>query len=163
MIVLRGKDHHAVRFEPIFGRVPNQFSVRDTAESVVDAESISKLLELVDIFFAGRMHVLSFRDESHVLDTLNTVASKHFFELSVVLTVDDDQFVFVQLNFHRTLWIKNRDAAAAVVQQQIFEVVQHALQHRHVDGFAIQVFVRHRTTVVACFQNNVGLFAKRIK
>ena len=55
--------------------------------------------------------------------------------------VDDQQLVLVELHFLRDVRVEDRDAGAAVVDQQVLEVPEDALQDRHVDVFAVQVGV----------------------
>ena len=58
-----------------------------------------------------------------------------------VVAVDDQQLVLVELHFLRDAGVEHGDAGAAVVHQQVFVVVQDALEHRQVDVLAVQVDV----------------------
>ena len=70
--------------------------------------------------------------------------------------------MFVELHFQRNPRVEDRDAGAAVVEQQVFEVVQDAFQDRQVDVFAIQVFVA-AVAFVAGFEDHVDHRPERIQ
>ena len=61
------------------------------------------------------------------------------------------------------LGFKHGDPHAAVVEQQVFEVPEHALQDGHVDMLAIQVDVAALFAVVARFEHDVDLGPERIE
>ena len=62
-------------------------------------------------------------------------------EVAQVLAVDDQQLVLVELHFLRHVRVQHGDARAAVVEQQVLVVAEHALEHRQVDVLAVQVDV----------------------
>ena len=79
-----------------------------------------------------------------------------------VFAVDDEQLVLVELHFLRQVRVEHGDAGAAVVDQQVFEVPEGALQDRHVDVFAVQVGVAVRFVAVAGFEDDVDHVAQRL-
>ena len=58
-----------------------------------------------------------------------------------IVAVDDQQLVLVELHFLRHVRVEHGDAGAAVVDQQVLEVPEDALQDRQVDVFAVEVGV----------------------
>ena len=69
------------------------------------------------------------------------IVSQCCFINRILVTIDEHQFVFIQLNFHRFARIQNCNTAATIVQQQIFKVIQNALQHRHINLELGKVFL----------------------
>ena len=106
--------------------------------------------------------MLGFGDEFHVFHAFQLVIVQSVLKIGEFLTVHHEQLVFVELHFQRNPRVEDRDAGAAVVEQQIFEVVQDALQDRQVDVLAIEVLVP-AVAFVAGFQDHVDHRPQRVQ
>jgi hypothetical protein len=92
---------------------------------------------LLEILFARRVDVFGFRDELDLFVAADRVALEDLLEFREVLPLHDQQFVLVELHFKGNPRIEDGNSQAAVVEQQILEVVEDALQNRQVDVLAI--------------------------
>src|ERR1700685_3114901 len=124
------------------------------SRSVVDAQPITQLLELLEVLFARRMDVFGLRDELDLFVAVDRKAFEDRLEFRQVLAVDDQQLVLVELHLERNAGIEHGNAQAAVVEQQILVIVENALQHRQVDVLAVQVEMA-AVALVAGFQHQV--------
>ena len=94
---------------------------------------------------------------------VHAVLEQDALERLQVVRVDDQQFVFVELHFHRPRRGDDGRAGAAVVEQQVLEIQEGALQHRQVDVFAEQVAVRGAFAGVAGLQHQIDDLAERVE
>ena len=66
------------------------------------------------------MDVLGFGDKPHFLTTGNALLIQREFVFGIVMAIDEKQLVFIQLNFHGLARVQNGNAAAAIVQLEVF-------------------------------------------
>src|SRR5262245_9640450 len=94
---------------------------------LVHAEAELEFFELLGIALGGRVDVLGLGDELHVLATVEMAVDEDAFVRRELRAVDDQELVLVELHF---LWdprVEDRDAGAAVVDEQVFEIPEDAL------------------------------------
>ena len=102
-------------------------------------------------------------DELHLVVAGDPMLPERLFVVVEILAVDDQQFVLIELDFLGDARIEHGDSRAAVVEQEVLEFVEDALQHRHVDVFAVEVLVAAGLAVVAGFEDHVDDRAEWIK
>ena len=105
--------------------------------------------------------MFGFSDEADVLVAADIVLGEDAFEFAQSLAVGDQEFVLVELDFEWDSGVQDGDAGAAIVEQQLLVVVEHAFEDRHVDAFADKVVVAVVLAVVAGFDDDVHDFAER--
>ena len=106
------------------------------------------------------MNVLGLGDEFDFLVAGQTIVVQHVFEFDEFMTVNDQQFVFVELDFPWHFRIQNSDTGAAISQQQIFKFVKTAFENGEIDIFAIQVLVLARL-IVAGLKHDIDFVSQR--
>ena len=68
--------------------------------------------------------MFGFSNEFQILDAIDSIVLQCAFIFCVFMTIYEHQFMFVQLHFHWLTWIQYGDAAATIVQQQVFVVIE---------------------------------------
>ena len=129
----------------------------------VHAEPHFQFFELFDVPLGCGVDVLGFGDEPHVVAARDAAIVEDLFVRPQVLAVDDEQLVLIELDLLRKAGIEHRDAGAAVVHEQIFEIPQRALQDRHVDVFAVEIGVALGFLAVTGFKDDVDHFAQTLR
>ncbi len=127
------------------------------------ADEVLQLFKLFGVLLAGGVDVLPFGDEPQGVAAVQAVVFENVLEALEVVSVDDEQLVLVELDFHRGPRIQDGDSGAAVVRQQVFEVVQEAFEDREVDLLPVGVDVLAAAGVVARLQDDVHGLAERIE
>jgi hypothetical protein len=107
----------------------------------VHAEAGFQFFELIGVALAGRVDVLGFGNEAHVVAAGDALLAEDGFVGTQVFAVHDHELVLVELHFLRQVRVEDGDSGAAVVGEQVLEVPESALEDRHVDVFAVQVGV----------------------
>ncbi|MFN9958511.1 MAG: hypothetical protein ACK55I_35905, partial [bacterium] len=88
-------------------------------ETALNAQEVAQQLKSLLKLIGRGMNMLSLCDESETVDPLDPIFSKGPFVVSIIMTVNEQQLVFIQLNFHRLSRIQDGDTAASIVQQQV--------------------------------------------
>ncbi len=99
--------------------------------------------------------MFGFGEEAHLVAAGDSAVAEDPLVAREVRAVDDEQLMLVELDF---LWhsrIEDRDAGAAIVDQEILVVPENALEDRHVDMFAVKVGVLAGTMAMARLEHHV--------
>jgi hypothetical protein len=128
-----------------------------------DAQAVAELLEDRLEARISAVEVFAFRDEPEVVIAADALAAEELLKGFQVARVDDQEFVLVELDFHRLLGTQHGDSGAAIIEEQILEVAQVALQDRQVNGFAVKVAMMSAIALMAGFQDDIDDFAERIE
>src|SRR5262245_25717623 len=88
-----------------------------------DAQAAAELFEGVLVLRPGAVQVLSFGDQLHGVVARDAGLAQDALEGAQVAGVDDQQLVLVELDLHGPVVGNDRYAGAAVVEQQVLEVV----------------------------------------
>lgn len=131
--------------------------------SAIHTESAAELMELALKFLAGAVDVFRFGEEFHVFDERDICRLQYQFAGGVLFSVCEQQFVFIHLNFHGFSRVQDGNSAAAIIQQKLFEVIENALQHGHIDLFTVEICMLTVIFVVTGFQNDVHSVSERFQ
>ena len=103
----------------------------------------------------GAVQVFAFGDQFQAFDVPDTFLPQDCLERLEILSVDDQQFMLVELDLHRLRGRNDGDARAAVVEEQLLEIVQVAQKNRQVDLLADEIIVATRATGMTRFENDI--------
>ncbi len=137
--------------------------IGENAVEVANADPERQLPELVREFTGGMVKVFGFRDQGEEFPLPHTVCSKDAAERFKRWGIDVEQFVFVELDFHRDAVRQNRNPRTAIVGQEVFKIAEVAGKHRRIDVVAAKIGVRIEARVVAAFQDDVYDGSERFK
>jgi hypothetical protein len=98
----------------------------------------------------------TFGDEGKVVVTRNVALKKNPLEGFEVLGVDDEEFVFIELDFAGVLAGQGGDSGTAIVGQQVLEIAEMTHEDGQIDVFAEEVLMRMAVGVMAGFENDVN-------
>lgn len=112
---------------------------------------------------AGDVNVFSLIDELQVFHKGHVGGLQDGFAVRGFFTVEKQQFVFVELDFHAAFGVHDGDAAAAIMEDYIFELIENALEHGHINLFAKQIGVPAISFLVAGFEDDVDDIAEWFK
>ena len=138
-------------------------SAGDFADRSADAEPQGQVAELPGIVRPRVVQVGGFGDEPQVLTPGNAGRPENSAEWLQVAAVADQQLVLVELDFHRPAGSDDRDAGAAVIEQQVLELAEVTFEHRPINVRPPQIAVAVGLVAVAGFENDVHDFAERIE
>src|SRR5262249_342492 len=128
-----------------------------------DAEAEAELIEGICKAIIGAVQMFAFGDKLQCVVALDACLSQDLLERLQITGVDDQQFVLVKLNFHRLIGRDNSETGAAIVQEEVLEVVDVAEQHHAVNLLAHQVAMFAAGRVVAALQNDIDHLAEWAK
>src|SRR5262249_58156856 len=80
-----------------------------------------------------------------------------------VLGIDNEQLVLVKLHFDGFGGGDYGHAGAAVVQEQVFEIAEVALEHQQLNILALQIAVLFPVAVMARLHDHVDRIAERVE
>src|SRR5438132_1715712 len=120
------------------------------------AEAEAELLELGGIMRLGRMEVFPFGDELHGIVARQTGLFQDGFKGLEIVGVDDQQLVFVELDFHRAVDADDGHARATVVEEQIFIIIKMAGEHWQIDALAIEIVMSAALALMAGFEDHIN-------
>ena len=135
----------------------------DAFDGFADAEAVAELLELPTMTGIGTVQVLAFCDEFELVVADDAIAAKDLGERTNVGGVHDEEFVLVELHFHRTAGRHHRKSGATIVYDEIFEITALAFEDWQIDRFAEQIDVPGTFGFVARFEDDIDDIAKGIE
>jgi len=132
-------------------------------DGFADAQAVAELVEFITIARFGAMQVFAFGDELHVVLAGNAMVLENPDKRPHVGGVDDEQFMFVELDFHRAVGGKGGQAGATVVKDKVLEIATVAFEDRQIDLFTEQIAMFGTIGFVAGFQDDIDDFTQGIE
>ena len=135
----------------------------DLAGRLADAQAVTELLEGHGVAHVGGVQVLRLSDEPEAVVASHAGLPKDAFEWLGIAGVDDEHLVLVELELDRFFGGHHGDAGAAVIEQQVVEVVEMTQEDGQVDVLSEQVAVAGAAAGVAGLQDDIHDRPKRIE
>lgn len=139
---------------------PLGFKMGIVMKGLVDPESILQRIEDIDVAIGTAVYVLGFRDESNVLVGIDIMLDEDPLVDFLRRSIADQELVLIELDLLFACGIHDRDTCTTVVHQDVFELVEQASEHRHIDVFTNAVLVFTGIAMMAGFQNDVDGIAQ---
>lgn len=105
--------------------------------------------------------MLRFGDEFYLFPALNAMLLKYRFERTESISIDDEQLMFIELDFQRDSGFEDGNACVPVITQKIFVLPEHALKDWEVDMLSVEIGMMGVLSM-ACFEYDVDHCAQRV-
>lgn len=148
---------------PVAERIVLVALVAEDAVEVADPDAVAELPEPIGMFVGAVMKVFGLGDQCQVLPAANAEITQSLTERLQCGSIHMEQFMLVELNFDRSTSTEHRNPGAAIIEEQVFELVEIALQHGPVDVVPPQVAVPIGFGPVARLQHDMDHFAERLQ
>ena len=109
------------------------------------------------------MQMFSLRDKTNPFIVINAIRLKYLFKRSAICGVDNQQFMLVELHFHRPRWMHHSNASAPVVKDEILEIPKHAFENESFNSFSCAGMYEVGMITVARFKNDITGISKRFQ
>jgi len=106
------------------------------AGGTLAAQPVHELLELAGVASVGGVHVLPLGHQPQPVVSVEAAGPQDPFERLAGRRVDDQELVFVELHLERLLRMHHGDSGTAIVEKEIVEFPQQALEHQPLDALA---------------------------
>lgn len=128
-----------------------------------DSQAAYQFVKQIHIPITRRVDVFGVGNEPQSFVTVHEMADQRALDARQITADHSYQLVVVKLYFQRHSGVQDRDTAATVIEQQVFKLVQNALEYREVDMFAKQINVTAVVSMVTGFENDIDHLPERIE